>query len=36
MLEKIHIAESPWWIVEAVDKKRAGLNCIAHLLEQVP
>jgi polyphosphate kinase len=36
MLEKTHIAESPWWIVEAVDKKRARLNCIAHLLQQVP
>jgi hypothetical protein len=23
-------------VVEAVDKKRARLNCIAHLLEQVP
>jgi hypothetical protein len=36
MLERTHIAESPWWIVEAVDKKRARLNCIAHLLQQVP
>jgi hypothetical protein len=31
-----HIAEAPWWIVEAVDKKKARLNCIAHLLSQVP
>jgi len=36
MLEKTHIAEAPWWIVEAVDKKRARLNCIAHLLGQIP
>jgi polyphosphate kinase 2 (PPK2 family) len=36
MLEKTHIAEAPWWIVEAVDKKRARLNCIAHLLTQIP
>jgi polyphosphate kinase 2 len=36
MLERTHIAEAPWWVVEAVDKKRARLNCIAHLLTQVP
>ncbi|WP_260582082.1 polyphosphate kinase 2 [Sphingopyxis sp. PET50] len=36
MLERTHIAEAPWWIVEAVDKKKARLNCIAHLLEQIP
>lgn len=28
--------QSPWWVVPADDKKRARLNCIAHLLEQVP
>ena len=27
---------SPWWVVDADDKRRARLNCIAHLLEQVP
>jgi polyphosphate kinase len=36
MLERTHIAEAPWWVVQAVDKKRARLNCIAHLLEQFP
>jgi polyphosphate kinase 2 len=36
MLERTHILESRWWIVEAVDKKRARLNCIAHLLSQIP
>jgi polyphosphate kinase 2 len=36
MLERTHIAEAPWWIVEAVDKKRARLNCIHHLLSRVP
>jgi polyphosphate kinase 2 len=35
MLERTHIAESRWWVVEAVDKKRARLNCIAHLLSQI-
>src|SRR5215475_4385735 len=34
MLERTHIAEAPWWVVQAVDKKRARLNCIQHLLEQ--
>src|SRR5262245_49079440 len=36
MLERTHIPEAPWWIVEAVDKKRARLNCIAHLLRRIP
>jgi len=27
---------SPWWVVDANDKRRARLNCIAHLLDQVP
>ena len=36
MLERTHIPEAPWWIVEAVDKKRARLNCISHLLSQIP
>ena len=36
MLERTHIPEAPWWIVQAVDKKRARLNCIEHLLAQVP
>ena len=36
MLEHTHIAEAPWRVVEAVDKKKARLNCIAHLLEQIP
>jgi polyphosphate kinase 2 (PPK2 family) len=36
MLDRTHIPEAPWWIVEAVDKKRARLNCIQHLLGQIP
>jgi polyphosphate kinase len=36
MLERTHIQEAPWWVVEAVDKKRARLNCISHLLTQIP
>ncbi len=36
MLERTHIPESPWWVVKADDKKRARLNCIHHLLSQMP
>jgi len=36
MIERTHIAEAPWWVVPAVDKKSARLNCIAHLLTQMP
>ena len=36
MLHRTHIAEARWWVVEAVDKKRARLNCISHLLTQIP
>ncbi len=36
MIERTHIPEAPWWVVEAVDKKRARLNCIAHLLNSIP
>ncbi|MDP2299556.1 MAG: polyphosphate kinase 2, partial [Actinomycetota bacterium] len=28
--------ESPWWVVEGDEKKRARLNCITHLLAQIP
>jgi len=31
-----NIPEAPWFIVEATDKKRARLNCIHHLLDQIP
>jgi len=36
MLERTHIPEAPWWVVQAVDKKRARLNCIHHLLGRMP
>jgi polyphosphate kinase 2 len=36
MLERTHIAEAPWWVVQADDKKKARLNCIHHLLGQMP
>ncbi|MGK7890188.1 MAG: polyphosphate kinase 2 [Leptolyngbyaceae cyanobacterium] len=36
MLARTNIPEAPWWIVPANDKKRARLNCIQHLLDQIP
>lgn len=36
MLERTNIPEAHWWIVEGNDKKRARLNCINHLLTQLP
>jgi polyphosphate kinase 2 len=36
MLQRSHIQEARWWVVQAVDKKRARLNCIDHLLKQFP
>jgi polyphosphate kinase 2 len=36
MLAQTNIPEAPWHVVEAVDKKRARLNTIAHLLTQIP
>jgi len=36
MLERTHIPEAPWWVVAANDKKKARLNCINHLLTQIP
>jgi polyphosphate kinase len=35
MIERTNILEAPWWVVQAVDKKKARLNCISHLLSQV-
>ena len=28
--------QSPWYVVDANDKRRARLNCISHLLTQIP
>ncbi|MDO5625799.1 MAG: polyphosphate kinase 2 [Pseudomonadota bacterium] len=36
MLQRTHIAQAPWWVVPADDKKKARLNCITHLLSQLP
>ena len=36
MLDRTNIPEAPWWVVPGNDKKLARLNCIRHLLSQVP
>ena len=36
MFERTNIEEAPWFIVEGNDKKQARLNCIDHLLTQIP
>lgn len=36
MFDKTSTESSPWWIIEADDKKKARLNCISHLLGQIP
>ena len=36
MLDRTHIEQAPWRIVHADDKKKARLNCIHHLLTQIP
>ncbi len=35
MFEHTDVKDSPWWVVDADDKRRARLNCIQHLLETV-
>ena len=36
MFTHTDIKQAPWWVVNADDKKRARLNCIHHLLTQIP
>jgi polyphosphate kinase len=36
MFQHTDIKQAPWYTVEADDKRRARLNCIAHILSQVP
>jgi polyphosphate kinase 2 len=31
-----HTPEAPWYTLEADDKRRARLNCIAHVIESIP
>lgn len=36
MFSRTNITEAPWYIVEGNDKKRERLNCIEHILSQIP
>jgi polyphosphate kinase 2 len=36
MFEHTDLKNSPWFVVNADNKKRARLNCIHHLLDQIP
>ncbi len=36
MFDRTHNADAPWWVVPAIDKKKARLNCLHHLLSQFP
>jgi polyphosphate kinase 2 len=36
MFKYTDLHDTPWWVVEADDKKRARLNCLAHFLSSVP
>ena len=36
MFKYTDIKQAPWWVVNSDDKKRARLNCIAHMLSQIP
>ncbi len=36
MLEATDTPFAPWYLVRSDDKKRARLNCIAHILESIP
>jgi polyphosphate kinase len=36
MLEKTDTKDAPWYIVRSDDKRRARLNCIAHILDRIP
>jgi hypothetical protein len=36
MFAHTDIKQAPWYVVQADDKRRARLNCMTHLLSQVP
>ena len=36
MMEETDTDEAPWYVIESDNKRRARLNCIAHLLDQIP
>jgi hypothetical protein len=36
MLDATDSKHAPWYVLRSDDKKRARLNCISHLLSQIP
>jgi polyphosphate kinase 2 len=36
MFKYTDLQDSPWWVVEADDKRRARINCVKHFLSCVP
>ncbi len=36
MMAHTDLKQAPWFVVQADDKRRARINCIAHLLSQIP
>jgi len=36
MFARCDTEAAPWWVVEADDKRAARLNCLSHLLSQIP
>ena len=36
MFSHTDIKQAPWYVVDADDKRRARLNCISHVLSQIP
>ena len=36
MFDRTSIPEAPWYIVQGNDKRRERLNCMAHILANVP
>jgi polyphosphate kinase 2 len=36
MFKHTDLQDTPWWVVEADDKRRARLNCVKHFLSCVP
>ena len=36
MLKTTNSKHAPWWLIRSDDKRRARLNCIAHLLTAIP
>ncbi|NCQ23601.1 MAG: hypothetical protein COW54_02260 [Rhodobacteraceae bacterium CG17_big_fil_post_rev_8_21_14_2_50_63_15] len=36
MIRATDTEDSPWWVIDSNDKKRARINAITHLLDSIP